>query len=160
MLSFMNKNGVSLIELVVVMAILVMTFMASFSLQTTFLADSYVDVRTQDLMQSIRLAQMRAITGFSDSAWGVYFNEDAGGTDDSFTVFKGVSYAARDVSYDSVTDFPESLSLANISLNGGGSELVFEKISGETADFGSVEISSGDLINTISINAIGVINVE
>lgn len=150
-----------MIELIIVIAIFAILASAALASQGTILVSTYLDSKKNEILLNLRLAQMRSIARFKNSSWGVYFDEDSGGNDDQFVVFNGVNYASRNSTFDIVTTLPDSLSLANISLNGGGSEVVFEKLTGITSNFGSLQISdvNGNTI-TVSVNSMGVTDVN
>ena len=153
-----KKKGFTLIELLIVIGIFVIIIATAFTINGGILANTYLDTNTEQIIQTLRLAQMRSITRVNDSQWGVYFDEDIGGTNDKFVLFKGTTYATRDASYDIVTELPDIISLSNISLSGGGVDIVFAKLSGDSFTDGSIQISDNlGNSNTISVNAKGLI---
>ncbi len=102
--------------------------------------------------------KIRSVSRYRDSQWGVYFNHNTNGSPDRWIVYKGSSYAARDASYDFIITLPTPLTLTNISLNGGGSEINFSKLIGATMQYGSLVVSSSQgTSNTISVSAKGLV---
>ena len=155
------KRGFTMIELLIVITIVVITFAATFTIQSRFLVDTYIDTNTDQIVQTLRLAQMRSIARFNNSQWGVYFDEDIDGNDDKFVLFKGTSYADRDFSFDIETHLPDSLSFSNISLNGGGDDVVFNELTGATPNYGSIQILDNlGNPNTVSINSKGMVELN
>jgi hypothetical protein len=66
---------------------------------------------------------------------------------DAFTIFEGASYAARDTNVDAVLD-------ANAYITKTGwSEVVFEPLSGDVADAGTLTVSDG--LSRTSVITIG-----
>ncbi len=156
-----KKKGFTLIELLIVIGVFVIIIATVLNIQGGILADTYLDTNTEQIAQTLRLGQMRSITRVNDSQWGVYFDEDIGGTNDQFVLFNGTTYAARDASYDIVTELPNIISLSAISLNGGGDDVVFEKLSGDSFTYGSILISDNlGNSNTIFVNAKGLIAIN
>ncbi len=156
-----KKRGFTLVELILVITISVVVFAATFVVQNRFLVDTYLDTHTEDVLQTLRLAQMRSITRYKDDTWGVYFNEDPGGINDHFVLFKGASYASRDTDFDVITDLPDAISLSEITFTGGGNDMVFSKLTGETNTFGTLKISDNlDGDHTISVNNLGLIQAD
>ena len=156
-----TQKGFTLIELLIVIGIIVVTVSAVFTVQGRFLVDTYLDTNTDQIVQDLRLAQMRSITRFKDSPWGVYFDEDVSGNNDKFVFFNGSNYVSRDSSYDIEADLPNSIEFGNINFNGGTDYIVFDKVTGETSNYGSIELmdtQGGGNINVISINSKGVIS--
>lgn len=156
-----KKKGFTLIELLIVIGVFVIIIATVLNIQGGILADTYLDTNTEQIAQTLRLGQMRSITRVNDSQWGVYFDEDIGGTNDQFVLFNGTTYATRDASYDIVTELPNIISFSAISLNGGGDDVVFEKLSGDSFTYGSILISDNlGNSNTISVNAKGLIAIN
>lgn len=154
MFKMSNNKGFSLIELIVVIAVIGIIAGIGFTVQGRFLVDTYLDTNTDQIAQALRIAQTRAMTGFNDDSWGVYFDD----INNKIVLFKGTTYATRDTSFDVETQFPTALSLSSISLNGGGSEIVFDKLTGASSKYGSVQLSNNiNESNTISVSATGLI---
>ena len=86
-----------------------------------------------------------------DSQWGVHFESN------KYVLFKGSVYSAVD-SYNEEITLPDVLTISAITFNGGGSEVVFSKITGETLNFGTTTIQNdlGESKN-ILINSYGTI---
>jgi len=155
-----SRRGFTLLELMIVVGIVIITTSAVLVLQGSFLTNTYLDSKTNEVAQTLKLAQMRSITQFNSKQWGVYFDEDLSGNNDKFVLFAGTSYATRDASFDIVTDLPDSLALSNINLNGGGKEVIFTKVTGVTVNNGTVTLSDKNDIshtNIVTINAKGLI---
>ncbi|MFC1655328.1 prepilin-type N-terminal cleavage/methylation domain-containing protein [Patescibacteria group bacterium] len=156
-----KKNGFTIIELLLVIALTVIIFSGVFAVQGRFLVNTYLDTNTEQIVQQLRLAQMRSISKFKDSEWGVYFDEDVDGNDDKFVLFKGSNYENRDQSYDIITNLPDSIALSSINLTGGTDYIVFNKVTGATKNSGSIQIfDNQEGVNTILINGKGLTGVN
>lgn len=138
-------------ELLIVIGILAIITASFTFMQSNAISGTYLRTSTSQIIQTIRLAQTRATTRYKDSAWGVYFAAD------QYTMFKGNDYTSRDQSEDDKNELHTSVSLGNISLNGGTDYIVFEKSTGETTNYGSVQITNGSRTMNISINSKGLI---
>lgn len=144
-------------EIVLVVGIIILIVGSVGIVQGSILADSYLDSKSNEVIQGLRLHQVRSITNFKNSKWGVRI--DTSTNPDQFVLFKGNSYASRDSSFDIEIDLPDLLSVSNINLNGGSSEVVFDSFTGKTDDYGSFVIADNDgNSTTISINSFGVID--
>ncbi len=153
---FKNKKqkGFTLIEFLIVIAIVIVLFTAVMASQGGFLVKNYSNNYAEQMIFGLRTAQMRSITNFKNDTWGVYFDD----TNNKAVLFKGADYSSRDTSYDITTEFPDVLSFSNISLNGGVDYVVFDKVSGETNQYGSISITDEDgKENIININIGGVV---
>lgn len=156
-----TNKGFTIIELLIIIGLAIILFSSVFAVQGRFLVDTYLDSNTKQIVQNLRLAQMRSITKFKDSEWGVYFDENVEGNDDKFVLFKGSTYETRDPSYDIVTNLPDSIALSGINLNGDTNFITFSKVTGETSNYGSIQIfDSQEGINTILINEKGLVGIN
>jgi len=149
-------KGFTLLEVVVVVALVVIIATTSFTIQGSILVDTNVDTKTREVVEMLKLAQLRSISRYKDSQWGVYFQVNPG--DDRFIVYKGSSYATRNTAYDMILNLSTNLSFSNITFS--GSEVNFAKITGKTTQTGSVQIvpTQGNTV-TISVNSLWVIDV-
>lgn len=147
--------GFTLIEVMVAVAIFSIIAGTAFSVSASFLTDSQRISNVNLIVQHLRLAQMRAISEYRKSAWGMHLEE----TPVSFSIFRGSSYAVRDPAFDTVVELPSSLSFSNISLQGGGADIVFERMTGQTSNYGTFTLSDNNENDVlISVNVAGVID--
>ena len=95
------------------------------------------------------------MNGQQDGVWGVYF------TSDSFVLFLGPTYIAE--ADDNIpTVLSSSMTISNISLNGGGTDVLFDDPYGDTDEYGSLLISdvTTSKTKTISINEMGMVDMN
>jgi len=156
MFYFSSQKGFTLLELLLVLAIIAIIAAFTFPIYTGFQLSQIHDTRTEEIVQALRQAQSKSMAGQNDSSWGVYFDS----SNNKFVIFQGTSYASRVSDYDYETELESTLSLSNISINGGGSEVVFTKIDGSTTDYGSLDLTTDEDTATISINAAGLVEVD
>jgi prepilin-type N-terminal cleavage/methylation domain-containing protein len=142
----MHQKGFTLIELILVIAIMTIVAGATLPLSYKFLTQNDLELATQKIVQSIRRAEFLAASGNSDSTWGVHV-----ATTD-VTLFNGTGYLARDLSKD------EKLSFDNVVTLGGTTDFVFQKLSGYPISSGTITLTSQDnVVKTIIINNRGLI---
>lgn len=114
-----------------------------------------IDMNTQveKFVAEVRLAQTNALAGVGGSDHGVHLESSF------YTIFVGSSYVPAD-SQNYQIDLPATFEIQNIALNGGGSDVIFDSVNGETTNFGSLDFVSNQLNKTISvsISRFGVIN--
>jgi type II secretory pathway pseudopilin PulG len=152
-----GKKGYTLIEMMPVIVISIIIAAAAFTLQGKFMVNAYLDSDSEAVVQKLRVAQTRSMTGIENSEWGVYFDN----AEDKVVLFKGSNYSTRDTAFDEETEFKSSIDLSFVSLNGGGDEVIFERVSGITTQHGSVEISNNiSEANTISISPEGTVDLN
>lgn len=96
--------------------------------------------------QSLRHAQILSRAMDGDTSWGVKIQSG------SIVLFKGVSYATRDNTFDEVSDVPTSITPSGVT------EIVFTKFTGLPATTGTLTLTSSlNDIKTITINEKGTI---
>lgn len=142
----LHLAGFTLLEIVI--SIGVMTLLITIG--TISLMNSR---NTKDLVSSahgvvsvLRLAQSKSLAGEDASTWGVRF--DQGGS--QYIIFRGPTWAGSTSTQSHI--LPSSIEISSMGLFGGGQEVVFKKINGETDQFGTVTLrikSSGDTITTV-----------
>jgi len=151
------RRGVTLVEIVITTTIIVALAALSIPLYANFQSESLLDTTSEDIVQTLREAQTRAMAGDGDRPWGVNFA--VVGDDAEFTLFRGVDYTNRDADYDRVGILADSLTFSVLDFLNGSTTVVFQKIRGTTLNFGSLTLTStnGD-VATISVNAAGAVD--
>jgi len=96
----------TLIEVILVVALLVAVAIITVPVASRFQADSQLSETANILIQNIRLASQDSLSGFQASRYGVKFFPD------HYTVFQGADYASRQASQDRVVTWPSALSLS------------------------------------------------
>lgn len=93
-------RGFTLIEVFIILAILVVVFLASSPLYNYFLSFSIHDSVRQEIMQNIKLAQSKAQSGEGGSDFGVKFETS------QYTLYEGPSFTGRQPTQDMVFSLP------------------------------------------------------
>jgi len=150
-----NKKGFTLLELIITLGVFVLVVSFTLAISGNAISDTDLDTKSSELVQALRLARVKAVSGLFDSNWGVYIDS----SEDSFTLFQGDSYASRDADFDFVTTLPTSLDFSTIDLTGGGSGVVFLKNIGTVSSYGDVVLVGADgKTETISVNSLGIVS--
>lgn len=148
----MKRTGFTSLELILVLTLLAILIggIAVFSRLSILRAD--LNAQTTEVVSMLRLAQSKAAAGEGGLSHGVHLESG------QFVLFEGGTYSASDPS-NFVKSLPASLSFQNISLNGGGSDIIFSPPQGETTTYGSFVLSSSDSgqSRTISITNLGLV---
>lgn len=142
--------------MLVAIAILVMAITITI-ISLSKLNSSQALEKSTSLVISI-LDEARSLTFSSkgDSQYGVYFE------DSQVTLFKGNTYYPSDP-LNVLTVIDNRIGIRNISLVGGGSSVVFKRLTGSTNEAGTLELFLKDSITTartINITATGVVNMN
>ena len=151
-----KNSGFSLIEIVIAMAIgavLVAAIVVSFS---SFRNSKIVDVSADQVLAVINEARVKTVSSEDYSRFGVHFETSR------VVLFKGDVFTEPNSSN---TETPVSplVEISNISLNGGGANLVFQKLTGKTGNYGSLRVrlkSDNNKYKTISVKSAGIANIQ
>jgi len=147
------RKGFTMLELIIVIAIVALLTSGMTATYSAFLVRNEVSTTGWKMVDAFNRARVYAMMGRLDKEWGVHFETS------KFVLFEGSSYNAADPT-NQLFPILSGYQFTNINLNGGGSNVIFNKISGETDEYGSVDIVSldGSSSETIDVNKVGRIN--
>ena len=139
-----SDKGFTFIELLLVLAIL--------SLITTVVMNTFVDYRknqslqkdTETVTEVLERARIETISSQNAMQYGVHI------ANDKITLFTGPTYSSGDPLNRDFALAPTD-TIVTISLTGGGSEVVFSRLSGETNQSGTVVLSSPSISKTKTV---------
>lgn len=143
-----KQKGFTIAELLIVVSLLFIIFSFSMPVYSNLRSFSDLQENKKLLIQKMRILRSRSVAGQNGSQHGIKFQSN------SYTLFQGSSYSARDLDYDEVVEL-ESLNLS-WSLENSNSEIVFSKGLGRPNTTGLVYLvdSSGNE-EVIEINELG-----
>jgi hypothetical protein len=78
------------------------------------------------------------------------------------TLFEGITYTAGTATNQIVT-FDSRVTLASMSINGGGDTIVFDKVTGSTNNYGTIRFyitNASTSSSTVTIGETGIIQVQ
>lgn len=142
-----TTNGFTLIEIIVVVAIVTILAGLSLPVFTYFQTFSVLDSAEQEVIQNIRYTQSKAASGQENSNFGIYINST------QYVIYKGDSYETRDASEDKLFSVPNNTILSGLV------DVNFEQGTGIPSTNGYIAVThvmSGSY-ETISINEAGLI---
>lgn len=149
-----STHAFALIELVIVLAIIGILMFIVFPAFRLFQQQSSADQKAQEIVGLLRIAQSNTIGSKGLASYGVYF--DISVAPHTYILFKGNTYATRDQSFDDIHLLPSSLELYNINI--AGSQVVFDRLTGQTSQFGNISIRSVSDVSqsrTVYVESIG-----
>jgi len=139
--------GFTFVEVLLVIGILGIIVGLAIPFYQSFQISSRLDDTTQEAIQTLRRAQLKAMASEDFSDFGVHFEPQR------FVLFKGDAYNPADLLNETV-NLPSVLSISPVA------DIVFSAIKGAVGGTASITIQtrSGET-NTININELGVVNV-
>ncbi|PKL72750.1 hypothetical protein CVV26_00625 [Candidatus Kuenenbacteria bacterium HGW-Kuenenbacteria-1] len=140
-----TSQGFTLLEAMLSVALITIIAGISFPISQSFQNKNNLDVATNEIVQTLRRAQVlsQAING--DISWGMHI------TIGNITLFKGESYAIRDIAFDEVFEIPTNI------IQSGLSEIVFAKFTGFPQTTGIITLTNNNEARNIIINNKGLI---
>ena len=108
------------------------------------------------VLTSLDQARALAMNGRNNTDYGIHFATS------TKTLFIGNIYDAASTT-NQVENVAAGVQIVDISLNGGGSTVVFDRLTGRTSDYGTIKVQSSSDINastTITIYQTGLNEIE
>jgi len=124
-------RGFTLIEALTIVGILIVLIAVSIPAFRFFQKESDLNNSAEEALNTLRLAQNKTIASEGASQYGVHF--EAG----ECVLFKGTTYNPS-ASDNEISNLPQSVEIYNIELAGGGSAVVFDRVTGATNQSGRV----------------------
>lgn len=150
-----NNRGFTMVEMLTVVGIVVIIAAVALPYGSIFLAQSKLQETTLNVVDALRRTQSRSMSGMGGEPWGVHLAS----TD--ITLFRGAAYDSGDYENE-VIDLPEISPINTISLNGGGDDVIFNRIIGDTSEWGTIVVddANSDAQATITISEVGLIEYD
>ncbi len=128
-----KTRGFTLIELIIVFAIMSIIAVLALISVRQFSKDDALSSQADKIIRILRLAQNKTLASEGKSSFGVHFEVD------KFILFKGDAFVdgAPD---NEVNLLPSDLEMAEINFAGGNQFVVFARLTGMTANQGSAKI--------------------
>ncbi len=143
----MKNAGFTLLEVLLSVAAIAIIAGISVPIYQSFQVRNDLDIATVTIAQAFRRAQLLSQAVDGDTGWGVFVQSG------SITLFKGISYAARDTAFDEIFEVPTNITPTGVS------EIVFTKFTGNPQTTGTIILtSSTNETRSIIINAKGMVN--
>ena len=129
-----KKEGFTLSEVLLVVTLTVILLAFISSPLVSFYRSVVMQSATENVLAMFDEARKSTLSSLDSSQYGVHI------TSTSTTLFKGGTYLAGDPDND-VYELNTMIEITSISLSGGGNDVVFERITGETSQSGTLTIS-------------------
>lgn len=151
-------KGNTLIEIVVAIAIIVIILYISIPKVFLFKQKQSLKNTTEEVRTLLNQARSETLASKNSTFYGVHFESDKA------VLFTGSTYTAS-ASDNIVLDFDSQVTLesANIALNGGGANIVFDRFTGNVSAYGTITlelISDPSTQKVISVSRLGVVSIN
>jgi len=147
-----SQVGLTIIEIVIVISMIVVLATLSFQVFNVFIKRQALDKNAQQIASQIKEARSATLASRDDSVYGVHI------TATRTVMFKGTTFVESD-SYN--REFGLNVRVnATTSLNGDGNDILFDRLTGATDQYGSVTlllVASTTITKVISIGATGIV---
>lgn len=130
-----KQNGMSVIEILISVAIVVIIATLSWSPLVQFLNVHSVDTEASMIISTVAYARSQSMSGRNDSAYGIHFAST------TVTMFLDTTYNPS-ATTNVVRQISGGVSISIISLGAGVSDVVFGKLTGSPSAVGTITISS------------------
>ncbi len=150
----MTNKGLTIIELTVSVGLIGLLSILAVPALRVFQQQQGVDQQAQEIVGALRSAQNKTLASEGSSSYGVYFNTAT--TPHQYALFKGSTFATRDVSADELHTFPATLEIFNVNV--AGSQVVFDRLTGLTSQPGDISLrlkSDNSQTRTVYIESVG-----
>ncbi len=119
------ERGFTLLEIIIVISILGALLSMILPPLTSFRQKSILNTEAQEMTTLINKARLSSMSSKNDHQYGIHF--EAG----KIVLFEGTTYTAGAETNEEHL-FNAVITLAPITINGGGAETIFQKITGST----------------------------
>ena len=143
----MKKKGFTLIELILIVAVMSIVAAMTPTFYSRFLLQNSVANVKDQIAGSLRKAQIQSMTSKNADSWSVNYSSN------TITLYKGNNFGVRDPSFDETFAVNPSVSVSGLT------DLSFERVTGlPTPTSATITINSGNNSDTITVNSQGVVN--
>lgn len=132
----------TLIELLLIVGILIILVGLAIPAFRFFQKETDLNNSTEEIINTLRLAQNKTLASEGDSQWGVYFSTTS--VPNQYILFKGVNFVSRATSSDESHNLPSSVEISEINLTGGFPNVIFDRVTGATNQPGEISLRLKD----------------
>ena len=146
------QKGFTMLELVVVVAIVVLLASIIITSFSQFRNSKVLDTGVENTLSVLAKARGNTLSSKNAYQYGVHFEATQA------VLFRGATYSSFDTNNEAAL-LDNALEISSISLTGGGSNVLFDRLTGKTNMNGTIVIrvkSDTSKTKTITINATGI----
>lgn len=143
-----SRFGFTLIELMLSITLMFIVFGITTGFYSRFFTQNAVQITQNQLVASLRKAQMYAMMGKRNSNWGVNINTTAR----QITLFAGANYASRTPAFDEIYIYNNNLTVS------GFTDVVYAHATGIPSSFPTVTITGANQTKIVTVNTQGIVS--
>jgi len=150
--SNMNK-GFTLVEILMAVIILLIMLAISFATFANLGNSNALEASVAQVVSELTDARSKTLASVGDSQYGVHLDTN------EIVLFTGSSYNSSDPD-NVITSLNGKVEIANIALTGSGTDIIFNRLSGETSQDGTFSIrlkNDTTASTTITVYGTGII---
>lgn len=152
----MKQRGFTILEVLIAITILGIVSLIAILSFSGFRSGIAINTETEDILSILEEARILTTSSYLDSQYGVHFESNR------LVLFKGTLFTEPNAD-NVVKNMQSNVTISSINLNGGGDDVLFERITGNTNEYGTVvlqNISNASTTRTINIYNNGIIDIE
>ncbi len=138
------KKGFSLLEIVIVLTILTIISFIVVTVFSSFNSAQGLEKDTQSIMAYLDEAKSKTLSSRDASQHGVHFAST------TVTLFRGSVYNPADAE-NRIFNLNSTVVIRGTALTGGGSDVVFNRLTGETSQYGTITVFSNRASTTRTV---------
>ncbi len=156
-MQILKNKGITILEIIIVVSITIIIVSVVTLNLSNFKKNRTLENTTSEIISFINEARNNTISSLNSNNYSLHFE------DDRVVLFSGSVYNSS-ASDNKTIIFQSSIEISEIDgigLYGGGQNIVFEKITGETNNYGTITIrlkSDTNIYNVINVSRLGVVS--
>ncbi len=121
-------------ETIIIVAVSIILFAIIVSAFSGFNKNQSLNSTSSEVVSVLNEARALTLASYDNEAYGVHFQSD------KVIFFKGSVFSSSDPD-NKITTISSKISISNISLNGGGDDIIFQRLTGKTDQDGTITLS-------------------
>ena len=151
-----TEFGFTLVEMLVVVAVVATVAALGFSAFYSTNVAQALEKDTARVVASIERARSLTLSSSAHRQYGVHVEAN------KVTIFPGASYSSGNVE-NQLELLTTPVNISSYALSGGGSDIVFDRLTGKTNNAGTITvslISSSTVLHIITVRSTGLVEVD
>lgn len=141
--------GFALLEVIFAVVVIGIIGAIIFSPLSSFKNSQLLRGTTENVLAVIEESRSLTLSSHESNQYGIHLETD------SITLFTGPTYLLNDPS-NRVSSVESGVSISSWALQGGGDDIIFERLTGETEQYGTITVTlSTGVSKTITVSRLG-----